>query len=207
MQPGDLNASSFLQYPPRARALAVRELPSLRQLPLTLAPILLRELISYDWKLPGERAELNKQFLFLNALTQHERSRSLEPFRSLSISAELSSVDWVNDPAGFMERLTAWLWSTHQMDRFRAIADDYSRAVADKIPEQAPALSRLGIVIIGAGVQHTDLLLFRKLRPHGVHFTALNPEDGLAVVLEKASRRAAGKAAVEAPLDSILNHW
>ncbi|CAN5574640.1 hypothetical protein BH10ACI4_BH10ACI4_20720 [soil metagenome] len=203
MQSRDLKDASFSRYPPQARALAAKEMPLLRELPLALAPILLRELIFYDWKMPAERAELNKQFVYLAALTPAERTNALEPFRSLSLSSELSAMDWVNDPAGFMERLAAWLWSTHQMERFRSIAEAHSVAVNAKLPDDLPSAPRLGIVIVGAGTKQSKRPLFQKLRPLGVHLTAVNPSEGFATLLEKASQRAARNA----PSSSGFRHW
>jgi hypothetical protein len=203
VQPSDLKDASFSRYPPQARVLATKEMLLLRELPLALAPILLRELIFYDWKMPAERAELNKQFLYLTALTPGERTNVLKPFRTLSLSNELTTMDWVNDPAGFMERLTARLWSTHQMERFRSIADAYSSAVSAKSPEDLPSSPRLGVVIVGAGTRQSKHPLFQKLRPLGVHLTAVHPAEGVAILLERASKR----AALAPTSDSSFRHW
>jgi hypothetical protein len=210
MQPGELKDASFAKYPPQARALAMKELPLLRELPLALAPILLRELISYDWKMPAERRELMKQFIYLSALTPAERSSALAGFRDLKLNNDLAAMDWVNDPAGFMEKLTAALWSTHQMDHFRSLADAYASAVNAKVPDQEPAQARLGIVIIGAGAKQPEHPLFQKLRPFGVRLTAVKPEDGVTVLLAEAARRAAYSpvaAANTKDFDASFRHW
>jgi hypothetical protein len=190
MQPRDLNPTSFAKYPPEARALAVQELGIMRGLPLVLVPILLRELIAYDWKLPEERRELVKQFIYLAALSPAELSAALAGFRALSLNKDLEATDWVNDPAGFMEKLTAWLWSSHQMDQFHSAADAHSIAVNAKVPDEVPATHRLGIVILGAGAAKADRALFQKLRASGVHLTGVKPDDGVAILLAEAARRA-----------------
>ena len=57
MLPRDLKASQFDGYPPQARALAAGRVSLLQQLPLGFLPLLLREIIVYDWKFPPERVE------------------------------------------------------------------------------------------------------------------------------------------------------
>ncbi len=89
MQPRQLTAGSFAGYPPEARALATEHVELLRELPLVLVPILLRELIAYDWKLPAERRELEKQISFLTKLTASERASTLKDFGSLQLTSEL----------------------------------------------------------------------------------------------------------------------
>lgn len=152
----------------------------LRKLPLALAPILLREMISYDWKMPAERRELMKQFTYLSALTPGERTSAMAGFRNLKLNSDLAAMDWVNDPVGFMEKLTASLWSTHQMDHFDSLADAYSSEVNSSVPDQEPAQPRLGIAIIGTGAKQAEHPLLQKLKPFGVRLTAVKPEDGVA---------------------------
>lgn len=209
MQPAELKAASFSGYPPQARTLAIQQLPVLRDLPLVLLPILLRELITFDWKLPAERRDLQAQFTSLSAMSAAERTSALRDLRLLTLNESLAQLDWVNNPSAFMEQLTAWLWSTHQMDRFRAIADTYTATVNNKLPPPPPSMPRLGIVLIGGGTADTTQPLFRKLRPHGVHLTHLIPADGLPMLLEQASRRAALSRTPphDASTDPTLLHW
>ena len=72
MHPGDLKANQFSSYPPQARQLAVNNLTLFRRLPEILLPILLQEVISYDWKFPAERKDLEDQLSFLNSLPPAE---------------------------------------------------------------------------------------------------------------------------------------
>ena len=201
MVPAQLRIASFAEYPPEARALAAQELGLLQELPPVLVPILLRELIGYDWKLPAERRELNRQFLFLHSLTAEQRASALAGFSSFALPSEIAQTDWVGNPSGFMERLTAWLWSTHGMDRFRAVADAYASAVSASAPEEAPSKPRLGIVVVGADVEKADMPLFRKLRPAGLYLTRVVPDDGVAILLAAASARAASSS------QGDLRHW
>jgi hypothetical protein len=190
VQPAQLTASNFTLYPPEARENAISEIQLLRKLPIAFLPLLLREVIALDAKFPAERQELTHQFTYLHGLTPGELTRTMAPFASLQLSAELEGLDWVNSPADFSERLTAHLWATHQIDTFRAAAVAYvGRLNADKKPD-ALALPRLSVVIVGQGVTATNLPLFRKLRPHGVYFTRVNPEGGREVIHQLLARRA-----------------
>ena len=190
MLPVQLKTTSFAGYAPEGRRHANDQLALLQQLPPILVPILLRELIAYDWKFPAERRELNRQFQFLSGLSDAKRAVVMEGFRALSLGPELAATDWVNNPSGYMEKLTASLWSTHQMDRFREVAEAYAAAVNASLPAPNPAMPRLGIVVIGAEAKASTQPLFRKLRPAGVHLTRVVPDDGLAILLAEASRRA-----------------
>jgi len=53
MMPSELKPDHFKGYPPQGRDLAIRHLALLRLLPLAFLPILLREVIDYDWKFPA----------------------------------------------------------------------------------------------------------------------------------------------------------
>ncbi len=53
----------------------------------------------------------------------------MSAFAELKVTRELEKVDWVNSPAIFSEQFSAHLWSTHQIDAFRAAAVDYVRKV------------------------------------------------------------------------------
>lgn len=203
MLPAELRTTSFAGYPPEARRVAAEHLELLQELPLILVPILLRELISYDWKLPAERRELDKQLAFLSGLSAEQRAEVLAGFRSLPMKAELAAVDWVNNPPAFMEQLTAWLWHAEQMDHFRDVADVYAKAVKERLPDAAPSMPRLGVVVIGAGAEGGAQQVFRKLRPAGVRLTRVKPEDGLAMLLAEGARRAAGDRST----DSRYLHW
>ncbi len=127
MSPADLAAAHFAGYPPQAGHLAIEHLELLRRLPLAFVPLLLREVIAYDWKFPAERRELDNQFLYLGELDAGRFQQVLQPFAKLQLSSTLERANWVNEPALFSEQLTAHLWATHQIDQFRTAAVDYVR--------------------------------------------------------------------------------
>jgi hypothetical protein len=121
-------------------------------------------------------------------------------FNSVHLSPELERSGWVENPSTFMEQLTAWLWSTHQMDGFRQTADLYASYLSEAMPAPEPTSPRMGIVIVGQGVDKAEAPLFRKLRSKGVYLTQVKPEGGLEVLLSAAAKRAAAGS-------EVFAHW
>jgi hypothetical protein len=191
MQPNELTAASFASYSPKAREFAVRNLDLLQQLPLTLVPLLLREVIAYDVRFPAEQRMLNDQFAYLRALSKGEREYLLRKFVSITVTEKLASMDWVRQPQPFSEALTAHLWATHQMDAFRAAADEYAAAWRKAKPDPDPAIPRLSIVLVGQGSDAGPRPLFRKLRPHGTYFPNIDPASGWNTITQVVATRAA----------------
>lgn len=189
MLPNQLTPASFAAYPPEARQLAVQQIALLRRLPLAFLPLLLRELIVYDWKFPAERADLTRQFTYLGALAAGSFQAAMSAFAQLKLAPELEQTDWVNSPATFSEKLSAHLWATHQIDAFSKTAVDYVQKASAPDAAALPT-HRLGIAIIGQSVAKTEYRLFCKLRPHGVYYTQVNHAAGTQVLLSAAAARA-----------------
>jgi hypothetical protein len=185
-----LTASSFSKYPTEARQLAIKDIALLQRLPLAFLPLLLRELIVYDWKFPSERADLARQFAYFGKLGTGGFQTAMAAFSELRLTKELEQTDWVNSPGVFSEQLSAHLWATHQIDRFRAAAVDYVQKTSASAPDAPLPTHRLGIAVIGQGVAKNDYSLFRKLRPHGVYFTQVKHSGGMQVLLNAAAERA-----------------
>ena len=190
MLPSELKAEQFSAYPPGSKALAREYVETLRDLPLSFVPGLLRELIEYDYKFPAERRALEKELNNLAKLSADDRRQWMQGFASISTSSKLEHFDWINLPAQFVEQLSAHLWATHQLDAFRAAATSYADRLNAAVPPQEPVIPRLGIAVIGEGVDSYSEPLFRKLRPHGAYFSKVNPENGLDVLLDAVAERA-----------------
>jgi len=190
MLPSELKAEQFSAYPPGSKALAREYVETLRDLPLSFVPGLLRELIEYDYKFPAERRALEKELNNLAKLSTDDRKQWMQGFASISTSSKLEHFDWINLPAQFVEQLSAHLWATHQLDAFRAAATSYADRLNAAVPPQEPVIPRLGIAVIGEGVDSYSEPLFRKLRPHGAYFSKVNPENGLDVLLDAVAERA-----------------
>jgi hypothetical protein len=187
MLPGQLSADSFSGYPPEARALATQHIEVFRQLPITFVPLVLRELVAYDWKFPAERAELDFQLAYLKRKSGAELATLMKPFADLKVPDELAALDWVNVPAEFSERLSASLWASHQVDAFRKASVDYVHDLNAGKPNAKTPLPRLGVVVVGRDATASEAR-FRKLRALGVHYTNIVPQKASMLVDLVAAR-------------------
>ncbi len=192
MLPRDLKSGEFVGYPPEARKVITNYLTTLQQLPLSFLPGLLRELIDYDFKFPAERIARKEELEYLASLSTAQIKDYFERFSQIQLSPQLEEFDWVKAPAQFVERLSAHLWSTHQLDAFRRASNDYADRLRTAVPPQDPPIPRLGITVIGQGVASYEDALFRKLRPHGAYFSRIRPENGLRQLLDMVAARAKG---------------
>src|SRR5450755_1987789 len=190
MLPRDLKPEQFHGYPPEAKKLALDYLAVLEQLPPAFLPSLLKEVIDFDFKFPVERQALERELANLHTLSAEQLQTWFNGFAQIKLSAALEHVDWVNAPAQFVEQLSAHLWSTGQLDAFRTAALEYANRLRAAVPIEAPAIPRLGITIIGQGVTANQSPLFRKLRPQGVYYSNVNPDNGLNILLDAAAARA-----------------
>ena len=164
MTPDQLTAASFANYPPEARQFGVAHLALLQQLPIAVAPAFLREIIVFDWRFPAERRTFEQQCVWLESLTPEHRERLLAPFRQITMPASLAAKDWVGSPQPFLEQLTAYLWSSSQIDTYRRAAQDLLAVPLDQTPQK----DRFVIVVVGKDATAPSPQLFRKLAPHGV---------------------------------------
>lgn len=164
MTPDQLTAASFAGYPPIARQFAADHLALLRQMPLSVAPAFLREIIAFDWRFPAERRTFERQCAWLESLPASRRAALIAPFQRISVPPVLASTDWVRSPQAFLEKLTAYLWSSSQIDAYRHAAQDLLAVPLDQTPQQ----SRMAVVVVGKDAVAPSPQLFRKLAPHGV---------------------------------------
>jgi hypothetical protein len=190
MHPRQLTTDDFASYPPRARDVAARGLDVLRRLPLSFVPLLLQEVIEYDWKFPAEQEEVDAQFTYLRSLSPAQFTHVMAAFDRLTLSPELERLEWVRTPGAFAERLSAHLWTSGQVASFRSAAVGFLAAVRAVIPPPGPAMPRLTIVVVGQGVTDGKYQLFRKLRPRGTYFTHVDPRDGLSILMQWVEARA-----------------
>ncbi|HEY0796420.1 MAG TPA: hypothetical protein VGD64_11620 [Acidisarcina sp.] len=189
MLPGDLKVEQFSGYPAEARKVIAEHLAVLQQLPISFLPSLLREVIDYDFKFPEERASINRELGTLSALSPAHLAEWMRPFVQLLLSPALEDFDWINQPAQFVEQLSAYLWTTHQLDAFRTAALAYGERLR-LVPVPPLPMRRLGIAIIGQGVSSYEAPLFRNLRPHGTYFGNVHSEGGVHLMLNAAAKRA-----------------
>ena len=191
MTPAQLTTNSFDKYPPKARARAVNALPLLQQLPLAFTPFLLKEIVTSEVKFPVELKELDDQLAYLNGLSAARRSEEMKPFAELQLNASLEAFDWVNAPSQFLEQLSAHLWASHQMDKFRSSSESYVRKFHASLQPVALEIPRAGVVVIGAGVSaDASYRPFVKLQREGTLYAQVKAENGLAILHAALEKRA-----------------
>jgi hypothetical protein len=190
MLPSDLKPEQFNGYPPEARKLVTGYVAALQRVPLSFLPSLLREVIEYDFKFPAERRTLEKELANLNSLSAEQIKDWFQGFAQIHLTSQLEHSDWVNVPGQFVEQLSSYLWTTHQLDAFRIAALAYAGRLRAVAPPEAPPAPRLGITVIGQGVAAHDEPLFRKLRAYGAYFSRVKPENGLELLLNVVAARA-----------------
>src|SRR6202451_2045269 len=173
-----LREQQVQDYPTAARKVATSHIGLLQQLPLAFLPLLLREVIAYDWKFPAEQDEIDRQFRYLGSLTADQLSTAMTSFAKVKLSPVLEAMDWIGAPFRFSEKLSAYLWATHQIDDFSNAAEDYIKTFNAAVPEAAAPAPRLGIAVIAREIDQTNYPLFRKLRPHGVYFDHVDSGGG-----------------------------
>jgi hypothetical protein len=190
MEPRDLKAESFSQYPPGAQKFAAANLDVLRAMPLTLLPLVLRQLVRYDWSFPAEQQQLKSQFDWLKQRDSTTLTAVMAPFSAIPLSSELRRGDWLNHPQRFSELMTAEFWSTNRIDAYHAAAQKYQQDLDRAFDPAVPAIPRLTIVVVGKNTQPDRTVLFRKLMPHGTLFTHVDPAEGLEEISKKVKARA-----------------
>lgn len=190
MLPPELRAEHFAHYRPRAKEVAVGNLETLRKLPMSFLPSLLREVIEYDVRFPAERQAIDQQLTVLRDMSAEKFQNWFESFDHITVEPELEKFDWVDQPAQFVEQLSAHLWRTHQLDAFRNAATDYQAKLEAATPSRALPIPRLGIAIIGQQVATYDEQLFSNLRQHGTYFDQIKPENGFELLLGAVAERA-----------------
>jgi hypothetical protein len=200
MLPRELKAELFNGYPPEARKLVTNYLGALQRLPLSFLPSLLREAIDYDFKFPAERQALEREMANLSSLSAQQMADWFAGFARIRLPPELEKFDWVNAPGQFVEQLSAYLWSSHQLDAFRVAATEYAERLRAVAPPEPPVAPRLAIAVVGQGVSAYEQPLFRKLRAHGAYFSNVNPENGMELILKRVADRAKAHPAAYA-------HW
>src|SRR5262245_59979685 len=198
--PLPIQVKHFKGYPPEARRVATNHIDLLRKLPAAFTPLLLQQVEAYDWRFPVERREIDQELAFLESLSEADRRRLFTGFEQLQLPSRLMDVKWASSPVEFSEQLSNYLWSTHQIDAFHEASSTYQKAVFAAMPNQPPAALRLGIAVIGKGVERNSYPLFRKFRPHGTHFKNVNPANGLKTLLAHVAERAARRP-------SSFDHW
>ncbi len=188
--PQSLSPTSFSHYPPQAHDFATKNLTLLRRIPLPLLSILLAQVIGYDTCFPAEQRSLARQCSYLESMDASAFKELMRPFAALQLTAEFSNLEWINHPRPFNEQLSAMLWSTQQIDAFRAAGLGYEEKLAAVLTGSPPPAPRFGIVLIGNKANPTKRALFRNLRSNGVLFDAVQPTGAFETITAFIKERA-----------------
>ncbi|MEZ2346745.1 hypothetical protein [Terriglobus sp. RCC_193] len=186
MTPADLQTASFATYPPLARAFAIRHLGLLRELPMSVCPSFLVQIIALDIRFPVERETLEWQCTVLESMEAQRRTSLLAPLRVITLPSELERTNWVQSPGAYVEQLTASLWSTGQINTFHAA----SKALFEAIPEQADTTDRLLLIVLGHGADVSRPSLMRKLARQGIRLEGIDAASAKAQMLAEVAERA-----------------
>ena len=117
-----IQLDAFSSYPPEGRALAAKNLDTLRQLPTALLPVFLVELKVYDWQFPIEQREILRRLAFLQA-----NPDSVSGFRQISVPRTMEQKESIAVPQRFLAAMSAYLWSSLQIDAYRRAAGEFIR--------------------------------------------------------------------------------
>lgn len=174
-----LDISDFEAYPPQAKRFAINYISTLRELPLILCALLLKQISQYDWQFPAEHDDLASQLNWLETAKRRDVHSVLAPFASLQVSESVMKMPWAQHPEIFIERLTADLWLTDSMDAFQSAGRKYGEILETLRREKDASASRLCIVFVGAGSDRGQQPLFEKLRPLGTYFSRVDLSRGV----------------------------
>lgn len=190
MLPNQLTRELFASYPPEARELAMSSIAVLQKIPIGFLLSLLRELVEYDEKFPAEKSGIRRELSYLGSLDAAHFADTFAGFSKLNLSEITRTDRWVTRPMQTTEDLSAYLWSTGQMDAFRAAAIAYGEKTRMALAPPPPAVAHLGIAVIGQGVPSYEGELYSLLRKHGTYFTEVTPEGGLDFLTSAVESRA-----------------
>jgi hypothetical protein len=180
-----IELDSFSSYPAEGRALAANHIETLRRLPTALLPVFLVELKTYDWQFPIEQQEINRRLAYVE-----KNPASLSSFFRISVPRSMERPENIAVPQRFLAAMSAYLWSSLQMDAYRQSAMEFMRLYRPDGDSAASVVPRLAVIVIGQGATASPPL-FQKLAGHGQIRTNVSVEDGMEPVLEVVRRRSA----------------
>ena len=180
-----LDRNSFSGYLPQGREIALSHLAALQHAPLPLLAVILRDLREYDWRFPIEQEEIARRIEFLQT-----NPTSFAAFDRISLPPELESRNYAEEPQQFLAELTAYLWSSLQMDQYRQAAAEFVKSFNATVKPTPLAAPRLVVVIVGRDVQQAGHALFQKLRAHGQIRTSISTSGAAEAILDLLAQRA-----------------
>jgi hypothetical protein len=164
----------------------------LESLPVPLAAVMMQQIERAGRLFPAERRELDYTLESLALPRQQGVEKAVQMFVALRLSPELGRMDWRSDATGFVDKMTAELWSTGQIGAFREAAKLLAPSATRA--EQSAQVSKPRFVAIvldkRLSVVGKTPVLFRKLRSYGTFFAHVNDENGAGTLASWLAARA-----------------
>ena len=164
----------------------------LESLPVSLAAVMMQQLARAGSLFPAEKRELDRTLQSLTPPRPDNAKRAVEMFATLRLSPELERLDWRADAAGFVDKMTAELWSTGQIGAFREAAK--LLAPSAMAAAQGAQASKQRFVAIALDKRLSAVgktpVLFRMLRPYGTFFPHAVDENGAETLVSWLATRA-----------------
>lgn len=160
---------------------SVEQLRLLENMPVPLAAVMMQQISRADRLFPVERSELNGTLQSLIPPRPKPVEQAVQKFATLRLSQDLQRLDWRLDPTGFVERMTADLWSTGQIGVFRDAARLLAPSVSAAERRDREPASRFAVIVLDRRVRTSaeTPVLFRMLRPHGTFFPHVVDDRGM----------------------------
>jgi hypothetical protein len=161
-------------------------------LPVPLAAVMMQQIARSGSLFPSEKRELDRTLQSLTKPRPDNAKRAVELFATLRLSPELQLLDWRSDAAGFVDKMTAELWSSGQIETFREAAKLLAPSAITT--EQGTQVPKPRVVVIALGRHLTTVektpVLFRMLRPYGTFFGHADDENGAETLASWLAGRA-----------------
>lgn len=177
------------RYPEAARIVLRTHKRLLEAMPVPMQVGLFKELSVFDTLFPREQHTIASQLEYWYGLSESARNEMFSGLISIRLSPELLLFDWRQKPVLFLEKMTAELWSTHQIDAFTKAIDVPFTAWRQNNTANPSTISPLCIVILGRGLKGTQVELFKKLRSKGIFFPDIDASDGFEASLRYLATR------------------
>jgi hypothetical protein len=161
--------------------IAAEQLLLLEKMPVPLAAVMMQQVARADRLFPVERSELDRTLHSLIPPRATSAEQAVRMFATLRLSPELLRQGWRSDPAGFVERMTAELWSTGQIEAFRDAAKLLAPSTWTAEEGTAKLAPRFGVIVLDRRLRAAQMTptLFRKLRPYGTFFPNAGDDRGM----------------------------
>ena len=175
---------------------SAEQLRLLEDLPVPLAAVMMHQVSRADRLFPVERRELDGTLKSLMAPRPKSTEQSVEMFATLRLSPELQRLDWRSDPAGFVERMTAELWSSGQIETFRNAAKLLAPSASAVGQGTQEPSSRFVVIVLDRRLRAASEspMLFRRLRPQGTFFPHTEDNRGMETLERWMAARASADA-------------